>query len=133
MTNREFFVAVANGEVNEDVMAHAAEAIVKMDKTLAKRREAAANGTAPRKVSEETVAKRSAIWQALVNGGEPMNAPRLAEITGYSTNTVSGVMRYFVTNGNVTKSSQSYVGEDGKKKTAVFYTIVNVESAEDEG
>lgn len=38
MTNREFFVAVAANEINEDVIAHALAAIEKMDATAKKRR-----------------------------------------------------------------------------------------------
>ena len=51
MTKREFFAKVAAGEMDAEVMAYAAEAIVKMDEELAKRKG---------KVSEKEQAKRDA-------------------------------------------------------------------------
>ena len=38
MTNREFYTAVANGTINEDVIAHAATAIDKLDAALEARK-----------------------------------------------------------------------------------------------
>ena len=38
MTNREFYTAVANGTINEDVIAHAASAIDKLDAALEARK-----------------------------------------------------------------------------------------------
>lgn len=38
MTNREFYTAVANGTINEDVIAHAATAIDKLDTALEARK-----------------------------------------------------------------------------------------------
>ena len=51
MTKREFFVKAAAGEMNEEMMTFAAEQLVKMDETLAKRKG---------KVSEREQAKRDA-------------------------------------------------------------------------
>lgn len=51
MTKREFFVKAAAGEMNEEMMTFAAEQLVKMDETLAKRKG---------KVSEKEQAKRDA-------------------------------------------------------------------------
>ena len=51
MTKREFFVYAAAGEMTEEMMAFAAEQLVKMDETLAKRKG---------KVSEKEQAKRDA-------------------------------------------------------------------------
>lgn len=42
MTNREFYEAIANGTINAEVQAHAADAIAKLDATNAKRREKSA-------------------------------------------------------------------------------------------
>ena len=38
MTNREFYTAIANGTVNDEVIAHAAAALEKLDATNEKRR-----------------------------------------------------------------------------------------------
>ena len=51
MTKREFFVKAAAGEMTEEMMTFAAEQLVKMDETLAKRKG---------KVSEREQAKRDA-------------------------------------------------------------------------
>lgn len=51
MTKREFFVKVAAGEMTEEMQAFAAEALVKMDETLEKRKG---------KVSEKVQAQRDA-------------------------------------------------------------------------
>ena len=51
MTKREFFVKAAAGEMTEEMMGFAAEALVKMDETLEKRKG---------KVSEKEQAKRDA-------------------------------------------------------------------------
>ena len=51
MTKREFFVKAAAGEMNEEMMTFAAQQLVKMDETLAKRKG---------KVSEREQAKRDA-------------------------------------------------------------------------
>lgn len=51
MTKREFFVKVSAGEMTEEMQAFAAEALVKMDETLAKRK---------CKLSEKEQAKRNA-------------------------------------------------------------------------
>lgn len=51
MTKREFFIKAAAGEMTEEMMTFAAEALVKMDETLEKRKG---------KVSEKEQAKRDA-------------------------------------------------------------------------
>ena len=51
MTKREFFVKVSAGEMTEEMQAFAAEALAKMDETLAKRKG---------KLSEKEQAKREA-------------------------------------------------------------------------
>lgn len=115
MTNREFFVAIAAGEMNEELMEHAAEAVVKMDTANAKRREA------PKKVSEETLAKRSAIFGALTS--EPQTAAQIAEITGYSKNCVAGTLRSYIAEGSVVKADAKILGEDGKAKSVKVYSL----------
>ena len=51
MTKREFFVKVSAGEMTEEMQSFAAEALAKMDETLAKRKG---------KLSEKEQAKREA-------------------------------------------------------------------------
>ena len=72
MTKREFFVKAAAGEMNEEMMTFAAEQLVKMDETLAKRKG---------KVSEREQAKRDA--------NEALARRVVAEILGSESKTAT--------------------------------------------
>ena len=74
MTKREFFVKVAAGEMTEEMMGFAAEALVKMDETLEKRKG---------KVSEKEQAKRDA--------NEALARRVAAEILGAEAKTATDV------------------------------------------
>ena len=74
MTKREFFVNAAAGEMTEEMAAFAAEQLVKMDETLAKRKG---------KVSEKEQAKRDA--------NEALARRVAAEILGAEAKTASDV------------------------------------------
>ena len=74
MTKREFFVNVAAGEMTEEMTTFAAEQLVKMDETLAKRKG---------KVSEKEQAKRDA--------NEALARRVAAEILGAEAKTATDV------------------------------------------
>lgn len=74
MTKREFFVKAAAGEMNEEMMTFAAEQLVKMDETLAKRKG---------KVSEREQAKRDA--------NEALARRVVAEILGAEAKTATDI------------------------------------------
>ena len=74
MTKREFFVKVSAGEMTEEMQAFAAEALAKMDKTLAKRKG---------KLSEKEQAKRDA--------NEALARRVAAEILGAEAKTATDV------------------------------------------
>jgi hypothetical protein len=74
MTKREFFVKAAAGEMNEEMAAFAAEQLVKMDETLAKRKG---------KVSEREQAKRDA--------NEALARRVVAEILGAEAKTATDI------------------------------------------
>lgn len=74
MTKREFFVKAAAGEMNEEMMTFAAEQLVKMDETLAKRKG---------KVSEREQAKRDA--------NEVLARRVVAEILGAEAKTATDI------------------------------------------
>ena len=74
MTKREFFVKAAAGEMTEEMMGFAAEALVKMDETLEKRKG---------KVSEKEQAKRDA--------NEALARRVAAEILGAEAKTATDV------------------------------------------
>ena len=74
MTKREFFVKVSAGEMTEEMQAFAAETLVKMDETLAKRKS---------KLSEKEQAKRDA--------NEALARRVAAEILGAEAKTATDV------------------------------------------
>ena len=74
MTKREFFVKAAAGEMTEEMMGFAAEALVKMDETLEKRKG---------KISEKEQAKRDA--------NEALARRVAAEILGAEAKTATDV------------------------------------------
>ena len=92
MTNREFLTAIANGTINEDVIAHASTAIEKMD---------AANLARKNKPSKKAL-ENAPIMEQIVNevlGTEPMTAGQVAEAVGISTQKASALLRAIVADG----------------------------------
>ena len=74
MTNREFYTAVANGTINEEIVAHATSAIEKMDAALANRK------NKPNKKALENAPIIESILGVLTT--EPMTAAAVAEAVG---------------------------------------------------
>ena len=92
MTNREFLTAIANGTINEDVIAHASTAIEKMD---------AANLARKNKPSKKAL-ENAPIMEQIVNevlGTEPMTAAQVAEAVGISVQKASALLRAIVADG----------------------------------
>lgn len=85
MTKREILETITNGEVNEEIMAWAAEEIVKLDERNAKSRERAALKA---KENEPLFAQ---IREMLTD--EPQPASAFAEAMGVSTAKVSALFR----------------------------------------
>ena len=81
MTQREFFTAVINGEINEEVTAFASESLVKMDNRNAKRVEKNANAHADEKAQ---------ILAVLTD--TPQLARDIATAVGMTTAKVSGLL-----------------------------------------
>ena len=81
MTQREFFTAVINGEINEEVTAFANESLVKMDNRNAKRVEKNANAHADEKAQ---------ILAVLTD--TPQLASDIATAVGMTTAKVSGLL-----------------------------------------
>lgn len=81
MTQREFFTAVINGEINEEVTAFASESLVKMDNRNAKRVEKNANAHADEKAQ---------IFAVLTE--TPQLASDIATAVGMTTAKVSGLL-----------------------------------------
>ena len=85
MTNREFYTAVMNGTINEEVIAHASEAIVKLDERNAKR------ASKPSKVALANEPIKAKILEVLST--EPKVASEIAELVGISTQKASALLR----------------------------------------
>ena len=82
MTQREFYNAVINGEINAKVIAHATESIEKLDARNSKRAEQRVDKHAD---------ERTAIANVLTE--TPMLASEIATATGFSTQKVSGLVK----------------------------------------
>ena len=85
MTQREFFTAIVNSEVSEELKAFATESIAKMDARNAKR----ASTPSKRSLANEPIIK--AITEVLTT--EPMLASDVATAVGISTTKASALLR----------------------------------------
>ena len=85
MTNREFYNAVISNAVTEEVIAHAQNALVKLDERNAKR----ANTPSKTQIANEPIIK--AIAEVLTN--EPMLASEIANAVGISTPKASALAK----------------------------------------
>lgn len=85
MTNREFYNAVITNEITEEVIAHAQNALVKLDERNAKR----ANTPSKTQIANEPIIK--AIAEVLTS--EPMLASEIASAVGISTPKASALAK----------------------------------------
>lgn len=85
MTNREFFNAVINGTITEEMVAHAHGEIAKLDERNRKRAETPSKT----QIANEPIIK--AIAEVLTN--EPKLASEIAEAVGVSVNKVSALVK----------------------------------------
>ena len=85
MTNREFFEAIINGTINDEIKAHAEEAIEKMDARNAKR------ANTPSKTAIANAPLIEKIKEVLTN--EPQTASVIGEKIGETVYKASGLLR----------------------------------------
>lgn len=120
MTNREFYTAISNGEMNDELMAKATELIEKMNETNAKR----AQKVLEKKQAAED--EKAPIRKALLDvmGDEGMTAAQLIEAAGLDIKVASvpSLLKPFVLNGTVEKVD---VKVEDKKSTQRGYIKVN--------
>lgn len=102
MTNREFFTAIANEQITEDVIAHATAALAKLDT----KRDPSEKELAKQAVDAEI---REQIFALLTS--EAQAATSLGEQVGVSRNKASAELRKLVEEGRVVKSD---IKVDGK-------------------
>lgn len=116
MTNREFYTAVSNGEMNDELMAKAAELLEKMNETNAKR----AQKVLEKKRAAED--EKAPIREALLNamGDEGMTASQLIEAAGLTDEvkvaSVPSLLKPFVLDGTVEKVDVKVEGKKGPQR-----------------
>lgn len=116
MTNREFYTAISNGEMNDELMAKATELIEKMNETNAKR----AQKVLEKKQAAED--EKAPIRKALLNamGVEGMTASQLIEAAGLidevKVASVPSLLKPFVLNGTVEKIDMKVEGKKSAQR-----------------
>ena len=96
MTNREFLTAVSTNVITEDVIAHAAAQLAKMDEANEKRK------NKPSKTAEANAPILENITGILT--AEPQTATDIAGLVGISTQEASALLRQLVASGVVVQS-----------------------------
>lgn len=116
MTNREFYTAISNGEMNDELMAKATELIEKMNEANAKR--------AQKVLEKEQAAEdeKAPIRKALLDvmGDEAMTASQLIEAAGLTDKvkvaSVPSLLKPFVLDGTVEKVDVKVEGKKGPQR-----------------
>ncbi len=116
MTNREFYTAISNGEMNDELMAKATELIEKMNEANAKR----AQKVLEKKQAAED--EKAPIRKALLDvmGDEAMTASQLIEAAGLTDEvkvaSVPSLLKPFVLDGTVEKVDVKVEGKKGPQR-----------------
>lgn len=116
MTNREFYTAISNGEMNDELMAKATELIEKMNEANAKR----AQKVLEKKQAAED--EKAPIREVLLNamGDEAMTASQLIEAAGLTDEvkvaSVPSLLKPFVLDGTVEKVDVKVEGKKGPQR-----------------
>ena len=119
MTNREFYTAIMNGTMTDEVKSHAAEAITKLDERNQKR------SSKPSKTQLENEPVKTAIIDYLTVHGGAVAADIAAEVD-ITTQKASALCRQLVESGRLTVEEVK-IPKKGKCKK---YSVVT--SGEDE-
>ena len=119
MTNREFFEKVEKGEITEEVKKHATEAIAKLDKRNADRKEK------PSKTALANEPIKASILEYLVGKSEVV-ASAIGEALGISTSKASALCSQLVAEDKVVASEVKIKGK-GKVKG---YTLAVADAEE---
>ena len=112
MTYREMYTAVINGQITDEVITTAQNALAKLDERNAKR------AAAPKKVNEESVALMGQIAELMADG-ETRIAKVIGETIGISTQKASGLCGQMVKAGTLV-TSEVKIPNVGKR---VAYTL----------
>ena len=109
MTNREFYTAIAQGAMNDELVAFAQEAIVKMDERNAKR------SSKPSKTAVENEPIKAQIMEFITKRNEFCIAGAIAEALEISTQKASALCRQLVADGKLVEKEVK-VPKQGKRK-----------------
>ena len=109
MTNREFYTAIAQGAMNDELIAFAQEAIVKMDERNAKR------NSKPSKTAVENEPIKAQIVEFITKRNEFCIAGAIAEALEISTQKASALCRQLVEAGKLSEK-EGKVPKHGKRK-----------------
>lgn len=112
MTNREFYTAIINGTINDEVVEVATAALAKMDAANEKRR------NTPSKKAVENQPLVDEIVNSILTS-EPKTASDVAAELGVSAQKASALLRSIVANGQATVSDIKVP----KKGTQKAYTL----------
>lgn len=116
MTNREFYTAIFNGEMNDELMAKAAELLEKMNETNAKRAQKVLEKK--QAAEDEKAPIRKALLDAM--GDEAMTASQLIEAAGLTDEvkvaSVPSLLKPFVLDGTVEKVDVKVEGKKGPQR-----------------
>ena len=107
MTNREFYTAIVNGEMNEEIVAKATEEIAKLDARNAKR------SSKPSKKSLENEPIKAKIVEFLADGSHL--ASEIASGCEISTSKASALCRQLVESGTLTVADVKVKGKGTQK------------------
>lgn len=118
MTKREFYTAIMNGEIDEQVKLFASEELEKMDAANEKRR-----NTLSKKAQENLPLLRQITDEILTD--EPKTATDVAAVLEVSVQKASGLLRRLVEEGKAVKVDVKIKG----KGTQKGYTLPTVEEA----
>jgi sRNA-binding protein len=116
MTNREFYSNIVNGNITEEVVAHATAAIEKLDAALEARK------NKPSKKATENAPVLETITGILTS--EPAVASDIATAAGISTQKASALLRQLVATGVAVQTEVKVP----KKGTVKAYALATVEA-----
>ena len=109
MTNREFYKAIANGEMNEELKAFALEGIKKLDHKNELR------NAKPSKTAKENEPIKARIVELISSSNKQMLASEVASEMEISTQKASALLRQLTENGTLS-ASEIKVAKKGVQK-----------------
>ena len=107
MTKREFYNAIANGQITDELMNFTTEQIARMDSANEKRK-----NTLSKKQEENEVVKTEILTRL---DTEPKTATTIGELMGISTQKASALLRQLVNDGKAT-ATEVKIPKKGTRK-----------------